>query len=86
MTKLIIDAANKNIFLMIINNNDIYSISHENIKTNYEKLIILINDFLNSKNLKIKDISKLVDEMVLTSQLGSDGSGVPRSTHSDANK
>tara|TARA_B100000941_G_C28248622_1_gene420301 strand:- start:6 stop:347 length:342 start_codon:yes stop_codon:yes gene_type:complete len=43
---------------MIINNNDIYSISHENIKTNYEKLIILINDFLNSKNLKIKDISK----------------------------
>ena len=58
MTKLIIDAANKNIFLMIINNNDIYSISHENIKTNYEKLIILINDFLNSKNLKIKDISK----------------------------
>ena len=58
MTKLIIDAANKNIFLMIINNNDIYSISHENIKTNYEKLIILINDFLNSNNLKIKDISK----------------------------
>ena len=58
MNKLIIDAANKNIFLMIISNNDIYSISHENIKTNYEKLIILINDFLNSKNLKIKDISK----------------------------
>ena len=42
---------------MIITNNDIYSISHENTKTNYEKLIILINDFLNSKKLKIKDIS-----------------------------
>ena len=58
MTKLIIDAANKNIFLMIIINNDIYSISHENIKTNYEKLIIIINDFLNSHDLKIKDISE----------------------------
>ena len=57
MNKLIIDAANKSIFLMIINNSDIYSISHENSKTNYEKLMILMIDFLNSKNLKIKDIS-----------------------------
>ena len=57
MNKLIIDAAKEDIFLMIINNNDIYSISHENSKTNYEKLMILIKDFLNSKNLKIKDIS-----------------------------
>ena len=57
MNKLIIDAAKENIFLMIISNKDIYSISYENTKTNYEKLIILINDFLNSKNLKIKDIS-----------------------------
>ena len=59
MKKLIIDAAKESIFLMIINNSDIYSISHENSKTNYEKLIILIDDFLNSKNLKIKDISAL---------------------------
>ena len=57
MTKLIIDAANKNIFLMIINNNDIYSISHKNSKTNYEKLMLLIIEFLNSKKLEIKDIS-----------------------------
>ena len=57
MSKLIIDAAKENIFLMIIIDKDIYSISHENSKTNYEKLMILINDFLNSKNLKIKDIS-----------------------------
>ena len=59
MNKLIIDAAKENIFLMIINNNDVYSITYENTKTNYEKLIILISDFLNSKNLKIKDISRL---------------------------
>ena len=57
MNKLIIDAAKKNIFLMVISNNDIYSISHENTKVNYDKLIILIDDFLQSKDLKIKDIS-----------------------------
>ena len=59
MKKLIIDAAKESIFLMIINNSDIYSISHENSKTNYEKLIVLVNDFLNSKNLRIKDISAI---------------------------
>tara|TARA_B100001029_G_C14889451_1_gene354552 strand:- start:267 stop:653 length:387 start_codon:yes stop_codon:yes gene_type:complete len=59
MNKLIIDAANENIFLMIINNDNIYNIRHENSKTNYEKLIILIDDFLNSKNLSINDISTL---------------------------
>ena len=57
MNKLIIDAAKENIFLMVISNNDIYSISHENTKVNYDKLIILIDDFLQSKDLKIKDIS-----------------------------
>mgnify|MGYP001319616486 FL=1 len=59
MNKLIIDAANNSIFLMIIKNNNIYNISHENSKTNYEKLIVLVNDFLNSKNLRIKDISAI---------------------------
>ena len=44
---------------MIIKSKNIYNVSHENSKTNYEKLIILINDFLNSNNLKIDDISKL---------------------------
>ncbi len=59
MNKLIIDAANENIFFMIISNKDTYIISHENSKTNYERLIILIINFLNSKNLEIKDISIL---------------------------
>ena len=57
MNKLIIDAANESIFLMIIGNEGIYNVSHENSKTNYEKLIMLINDFLNTKNLKLNDIS-----------------------------
>ncbi len=44
---------------MIIKSKNIYSASHENSKTNYEKLTILINDFLNDNDLKIDDISKL---------------------------
>ena len=59
MTKLIIDAANEKIFLMLISNGNIYNVSHQNSKTNYEKLTILINEFLNSKNLKIDNISSL---------------------------
>ena len=59
MTKLIIDAATDKIFLMIIANDINYNITYENTKTNFEKMMILINEFLNSKNLKIKDISGL---------------------------
>ena len=59
MNKLIIDVANEKIFLMIITNNDVYNITHDNTKINYEKLTIIINDFLNNKSLKINDISKI---------------------------
>ena len=54
MNKLIIDAAKDKIFLMIINNDINYSITHENSKINYEKLSILINDFLNKKKIKFR--------------------------------
>ncbi len=59
MNNLIIDAANEKIFLMLIKNKNIYSVSHENSKTNYEKLTILINDFIEDYDLKINKISKL---------------------------
>jgi len=59
MTKLIIDAARDKIFLMIIDNDMNYNISHENSKINYERLILLIIEFLNSKNLDLKKISKI---------------------------
>ena len=59
MNTLIIDAANNKIFLMIIKSRNIYSVSHENSNTNYEKLIILVNNFLKSYDLKIDDLSKL---------------------------
>jgi tRNA threonylcarbamoyladenosine biosynthesis protein TsaB len=59
MNKLIIDAANEKIFLMIITIDNIYNITHENTKINYEKLTIIITDFLNNQSLKIKDINKI---------------------------
>ena len=59
MNKLIIDVASEKFFLMIITNDNIYNIIYENTKINYEKLTTIINDFLKTKNLKIKDISKI---------------------------
>ena len=59
MNILIIDAANKDICFTIINNNNVYNVRYQNSKTNYEKLVILLKNFLNSKNLEFKDISKI---------------------------
>ena len=59
MNKLIIDAAKSNIFFMIVNKNNNYSITHENTKANFEKMVILINNFLNSKNINMNDVSKI---------------------------
>jgi len=59
MNKLIIDVTNEKIFLMIITSNDIYNITHENTKINYEKLTLIIKDFLLTKNLKIYNISQI---------------------------
>ena len=59
MNKLIIDVAGEKIFLMIIVNNDVYNITKENTKINYEKLTLIINDFLNSHKLILADINKI---------------------------
>ena len=59
MNKLIIDIASDNFFLMIITSNDIYNITKENTKINYEKLTLIINDFLNSHQLDLKDINTI---------------------------
>ena len=59
INKLIIDVADKKIFLMVITTGNIYNITHENTKINYEKLTIIIHDFLLSKNLKIADINTI---------------------------
>ena len=59
MNKLIIDAAKEKIFLMIIDNSNNYSITYENTKLNYEKLTLLINEFLNTRKLNLKNISEI---------------------------
>ena len=59
MNKLVIDVANEKIFLMIITIDDIYNITKENTKINYEKLTLIIKDFLNSNNLRLEDITKI---------------------------
>ena len=59
MNNLIIDATDKKIFFMLMKDKNIYSVSHENSKTNYEKIVSLIDDFLNLNNLKIENISNL---------------------------
>ena len=59
MITLIIDTAKDNVFFMIIDNDNSYNIVYENSKNNYEKLIMLINEFLMSKNLNFKKISQI---------------------------
>ena len=59
MNKLIIDAVNEKIFLMIITSTNIYNITYDNTKINYEKLTKIISEFLISHNFKITDINKI---------------------------
>jgi len=59
MNKMIIDAAANKIFLSLIIDKNIYTCSHENSKSNFEKLIILINDFLNKNKTSINEIDKI---------------------------
>ena len=59
MNKLIIDAANDKIFLMIISKDDVYNITEENTKINYEKLTLIINEFLFLHSFSLKDIDRI---------------------------
>jgi len=56
MNNLIVDAARNKIFLMLIMDKNIYTCSHENSKTNFEKLMILINDFLKINKSSLDDL------------------------------
>jgi tRNA threonylcarbamoyladenosine biosynthesis protein TsaB len=59
MNKLIVDVANEKIFLMIITLTNIYNITYENTKINYEKLTPIILDFLCKHSLKLSDINQI---------------------------
>ena len=59
MSSLIVDAASDKIFLTHIVNKNIYTCSHENSKINFEKLIILINDFLENNKSSLNKINTI---------------------------
>ena len=59
MNNLIVDAAREKIFLAFIVNKDIYTGSHENSKSNFEKLMVLINEFLENNKTSLDDISTI---------------------------
>ena len=59
MNNLIIDAARDKINLTFIISVNIYTCSHENSKINFEKLMILINEFLITNKSSIDDIDAI---------------------------
>jgi len=59
MNNLIIDAARNGIFLTLIVNKNIYTSSYENSKSNFEKLIVIISEFLKKNKTTIKEIDKI---------------------------
>ena len=56
MNNLIVDATKDKIFLTFIVSKNIYTCSHENSKINFEKLMILINEFLTNNKYSIDNI------------------------------
>ena len=59
MNSLIVDAARDKIFLTFIVSKNIYTCSHENSKINFEKLMILINDFLKVNSCSLDQIDAI---------------------------
>ena len=59
MNNLIVDAARDKIFLTFIVSNNIYTCSHENSKINFEKLMILIDEFLKINKRSLSDIETI---------------------------
>ena len=59
MNNLIIDATRDKIFLTFIVSENVYTSSHENSKINFEKLMILINEFLENNKSSLDDISAI---------------------------
>ena len=59
MNNLIIDASRDKIFLTIIVDKNIYTCSHENSKINFEKLMVLINEFLKNNKSSLDSIGAI---------------------------
>ena len=59
MNNLVIDAISEKIFLTLISDKNVYTCCHENSKSNFEKLIILINEFLDKNKSSINVIDNI---------------------------
>ena len=59
MSNLIVDAARDKIFLTLIVDKNIYTCSYENSKINFEKLMILINEFLHNHKNTLNNLSAI---------------------------
>ena len=56
---LIVDAAKDKVFLKIITNKQSYTNEYSNTKENFDKMSIIIFDFLKKNNLKLDNIKNL---------------------------
>jgi hypothetical protein len=59
MNNLIIDAANEKILFLIISKNKSYTNDYTNSRENFDKLVILLYDFLQESNMTIQDINNV---------------------------
>tara|TARA_B110000483_G_scaffold221364_1_gene277264 strand:- start:927 stop:1313 length:387 start_codon:yes stop_codon:yes gene_type:complete len=59
MNNLIVDATRDKIFLTFIVTKNVYTCSYENSKINFERLMMLINEFLKSNKASLDDVSAI---------------------------
>ena len=59
MISLVIDAASDKIFFSIIKNDKSYTTNHLNSRENFDKIIILLNNFLNDQEVILRQIKKI---------------------------
>ena len=59
MISLVIDAASDKIFFSIIKDDKSYTTNHLNSRENFDKIIILLNNFLNDQEVILSQIKKI---------------------------
>ena len=59
MTSLIVDATGEEIFLQIICNNNYYTNEYSNSSENFDKISLIVFDFLKRNKLKLRDLSQI---------------------------
>ena len=59
MRNLIIDAANEKFFFSIITDSQSYTNGYTNSRENFDKFVILLQDFLKENQLKLNDIKNI---------------------------